>query len=338
MARLRPDDEFFLYMNGTNSAFNPSYSNCHMRPIPSPKVFWRHVRLPHAANRDDVDVLFIPFHSVPRFWTGKLVVVIHDLAFLIVPECFSKETRRYLNIVTPHALNRADHIITVSKSTNEDILRFYGEHLQEKMSVIYEAAGIEVNHTMNGRVERSLARWNLKNCDYFLAVGTHPIKNLKGILAGLRIVKKQFGVETKLVVVGKPTPQISHMLTNLGMESDTMFLNSISAEELQILYSNAIVLLFPSHYEGFGLPLVEAMACGCPVITSNVSSMPEIAGDAGILVDIDEPGEIAHAAYSVLSKRKLRQNLSEAALNRSQLFSWEKAARETLAVFEQVVK
>jgi len=339
MARLKPDSEFLVYLNKPTSAFDPKLSNCFLRPIPGPRVVWRQIRLPIAAFRDRVDVLFIPFHSVPRLWLGRLVVVIHDLAFLPVSQCFSKQTCRYLSLVTSYAVKRADHVIAVSESTKRDILKFYGQHHERKISVIYEAPKPGFSPLTDGSAAEYLfSRWALENGNYFLAVGTHPIKNLRGTLEAFQIARTQYKVKAKLVIVGAPNALVSQVMAREETESDIIFIKSVSDKELQILYSNAIGLLFPSFYEGFGLPLVEAMACGCPVITSNVSSMPEIAGDAGILVNPRQPEDIAQAINSLYSDVHLRQRLSQAALKRARLFSWERAARETLAVFERVVK
>ncbi|MCD6295847.1 MAG: glycosyltransferase family 4 protein, partial [Deltaproteobacteria bacterium] len=286
MARLTPDNEFLLYLNKSASAFDPKLSNCFLRPIPGPRVVWRQIRLPIAAYKDHVDVLFIPFHSVPRLWLGRLVVVIHDLVFLIVPEYFSKQTCRYLSLVTSYAVKHADRVIAVSESTKRDILKFYGQHLEQKIPVIYEAPKPSFSPLSDSNAaEYLLSHWALENGGYFLTVGTHPIKNLKGTLEAFQIARTQYKVEAKLVVVGNTNALVSQLVAEEGMGYNITLAGTVSGEELQILYSNAIALLFPSFYEGFGLPLVEAMACGCPVITSNVSSMPEIAGNAGILVD-----------------------------------------------------
>ncbi len=339
MARLKPDSQFLLYLNKPSSAFNPSLSNCFLRPIPGPRVVWRQICLPIAAYKDRVDVLFVPFHSVPRLWLGRLVVVIHGLAFLTVPEYFSKQTCRYLSLVTSYAIKDADHVIAVSESTKRDILKFYGGHLEQKISVIYEAPKYNFNPLSDSdAAEYLLSHWALKNGDYFLMVGTHPIKNLKGTLEAFRIARTQYKVKAKLVVAGNTNALVSQLVAEEGMGYNIILTGVVSYEELQILYSNAIALLFPSFYEGFGLPLVEAMACACPVITSNISSMPEIAGNAGILVDPYQPEDIAQAIKKVYFEANLRRKLSQAALERSQLFSWEKAAKETLAVFESIMK
>jgi len=145
-------------------------------------------------------------------------------------------------------------------------------------------------------------------------------------------------VKAKLVVVGSLGKGVASLVARKGVESAVILTGSVSSLELKELYANAIALVFPSFYEGFGLPLVEAMSCGCPVITSNISSMPEIAGEAGILVNPHRPADIAHAIKSLCSNDEIQKRLSQVARERAKLFSWEEAAKKTLRVLEAVAE
>lgn len=340
MAYIAPQDDFFIYLNKTVSVFNPNLLNCHLRPIPGSSIIWRQAYLPLAARKDHVDVLFIPFHSVPVFYPGSMVAVIHDLSFLITPEYFSQKTRRYLSRVTSYTVKRVNHIITVSESTKADILKFYGRHLASKISVIYEAPQSDFRELDSKESANfPFADQISEKCNYFLAVGTHSIKNTQGILEAFSIAQKKYKLDIKLVIIGAKSDFLSSCLNKKDEylpKQSIVFLENVSNKNLQELYSRAVALIFPSFYEGFGLPLAEAIACGCPVITSNISAMPEIAGKAGILINPHHPEEIAEAIKNIYTNKKMRYDLSQASLVQAKLFSWEKAARQTMSVFEKI--
>lgn len=241
--------------------------------------------------------------------------------------------------MTAYAVKRADRLIAVSQSTKQDLEKYYGPCIANKTSVVYEApAAVFTKSSEPSSGDQVLSRFGLDKNSYFIAVGTHPIKNLGGTLEAFRIARDEFGVKAKLVVVGFLGKGVASLVVRKGVESAVILTGSVSSLELKELYANAIALVFPSFYEGFGLPLVEAMSCGCPVITSNISSMPEIAGEAGILVNPHRPADIAHAIKSLCSNDEIQKRLSQVARERAKLFSWEEAAKKTLRVLEAVAE
>jgi glycosyltransferase involved in cell wall biosynthesis len=230
-------------------------------------------------------------------------------------------------------------VIVPSQSTKTDVMRLYGVN-PEKIAVIYEGYDEEVYKPQDNLapIEEVKREYNISG-KYILYVGTlEPRKNIPRLVEAFHSLKKG-EVEHKLVVAGKLGwlyKDIFTTVTKLNLENEVIFTGYIPQKELPILMGGAEVFAYPSLYEGFGLPPLEAMACGTPVIASNTSSLPEVIGDAGILVDPYNSKEIAQAMYRLISDEGLRQQMHQRGLNRAKMFSWEKTAQQTLKVFEIV--
>lgn len=266
------------------------------------------------------------------FLNQPFIVTVHDLircCFSFASETISQKILLKLDTMY---IKRANHIIAVSENTKGDLIK-YLKIPEEKISVIY-----------NGVDHNIFKPYNVKLLDqpYILYVGSERRrKNLVGLFEAFAALKSEFP-ELKLVKVGGPgrSKQFrSHAmkkLSSLGIAEDVIFVEYISELDLACYYSSAALLAYPSLYEGFGLPPLEAMACGCPVVTSNVSSLPEVVGEAGIMVDPYDTNSLVQAMRQVLTDRELRDNMVRAGLEQSKKFSWEKTAELTMQVYKKV--
>jgi glycosyltransferase involved in cell wall biosynthesis len=236
-------------------------------------------------------------------------------------------------------IRKAAHLICVSEATKRDLVRYLGIP-GEKMTVIYNGVDHNVFKPCN---EQNTSCFR---SPYLLYVGSErPRKNLKVLLRAFSLIKKQGRPfdSLKLLKVG-PAGRSDDFrkatldeARRLGLESEIHFVERMSDQELAVAYSNAVALVFPSLYEGFGLPIVEAMACGCPVITSNVSSLPEIAGSAALLVDPNDGAALAEAMRRVILDQDLRGRLRAQGLLRAIDFSWDRTAEATFAVYKRIL-
>jgi len=292
--------------------------------IPWPYL-WTQAGLAIQTFKDPLNVLFVPAHTLPLIRKPglKTVVTVHDLGSEYLPSMHQLKQRLYLSLMQKYQLKTATKIIAVSKATKVDLIKLGIE--DKKIKIVHEGYDKELfkNDTES----------NSKK-DYYLFVGTvQPRKNLERIIRAFAKI-----ADTKLMVVGSKgwlADEIYRLPKKLGMEDRIKFLGYVPDKDLPALYSGAIALVFPSLFEGFGLPILEAQACGCPVITSNVSSMPEVAGRGTILVDPYSVMEIVNAMIRVQATG-FRQQLIKKGFENVKRFSWEKCARETLEMLENL--
>lgn len=295
--------------------------------------------LPFEIGRMNLDLLHSP-DFIPPFRRNCLsVITVHDLAFLLFPGFMTRESANYYGQIDM-AVRNTDHIIAVSQSTADDIQRLLGVS-ESRISVIYEAADPLFRPVENPEAIAAVrARYGVPE-EFVMFVGTiEPRKNLPTLFEAFRLLRDRYSSSAKLVVVGKLGWLVDESLTavdRLGLREDVLFVQQVPPEDLLHLYNSARALVMPSFYEGFGLPALEAMACGTPVIVSNVSSLPEVVGDAGILISPENPESIAVALWRVLSDARLRDEMRAKGLSRAACFSWEKAAQQTLDVYHEVM-
>ncbi|WP_322798184.1 glycosyltransferase family 1 protein [Thermoflexus sp.] len=316
------------------------------RPYPLPAKPWRlQVMLAHLFRRP-MDALIGPgrlFHAtehlLPPFRALPAVFTLHDLIFRLYPETHMPMNRWFLSLMMPRFLRRADAVIAVSECTRRDALRWY-RVLEERIHVIYEGVDARFRPAQPEAIAALRARYALPD-RFILYVGTiEPRKNLPTLFAAYRHLLGRWP-DLGLVVAGKPgwlTRGTFRALRELGLEERVRFLGYVPDDELPALYSAASVFAFPSLYEGFGLPPLEAMACGTPVIVSDASSLPEVVGEAGLRVAPDRPGDWAAALAVALSDESLRAHLREAGLRRAAQFRWEVTAQQTVEVYERVLQ
>jgi len=297
-------------------------------------------------NRIEFDLLHSLNSELPFFNSIKSVVTFHDLKYIKYPyflNKFSKIKSKYLKYTMIKGAEKANKIIAVSQSTKKDIIHLLGIE-EGKIAVIHEASNLGVYYRKNDDVLNGdiLKKYSIQK-PYFLYVGEkRPHKNLEGLIKAFAIFKEKYDSRNSfLVLTGKKYSTYHEYITtaeNLGVKDRLIFTGFIPEEHLKAIYSEAEILLLLSFYEGFGIPILEAMECGIPVITSNISSMPEVAGEAALLVDPNNIQEIAEAMNNIVSSKTLRKQLIESGLKRVKQFSWERTARQTLKVYNEIYK
>lgn len=285
-----------------------------------------------------LDVLHSPDFIPPSRRNCKSVITIHDLVFMLYPHFLTKRAARYYGQID-EAVHRTDAIIAVSKATKQDVVRLLGVP-DEKVTVIHEAASPYFRPLDRpDLMQRVKGRFGIRD-DFVLFVSTiEPRKNVSTLLRAFRQFLDDYHLNVQLVLAGEKGwlyEDVFALTEELDLVQDVVFLGRVSTEELLWLYNTAEMLVAPSIYEGFGLTPLEAMACGTPVIVSNVSALPEVVGDAGLLVDPEKADEIAVAMWRVLTDDELRRCLTHKGLKRAQQFSWEKAARQTLELYHSL--
>lgn len=301
---------------------------------------WYYTAFSLQLSLDKPNIFFSPYPSLPLYCPCPKVAVVHDLSFLVVRNSFKIHSQIILKKQLLHIVRRASKIIAVSESTKKDLIKFV-KASPENVAVIYEGYDTDAYKPQfdTDEVKALVQRYGIDS-RYVLYVGTlEPRKNIPRLIEAFASLKKQGGIEHKLVVTGKKGWLYNNIfltVTRTGLDNEVIFTDYVPDQDLPLLISGADLFVYPSLYEGFGLPPLEAMACGTPVITSNLSSLPEVVGDAGILVDPYSVDEIAEAIHQVLSNARLREQMQRKGLDRARMFSWEKTAQETLKVLEAV--
>lgn len=306
---------------------------------PALRVVWEQMILPLKLKQHKIDVYHGPAFASPLLKTCPQVVSIHDMTVHLFPEQHSVHTRWYLRVLLPAMLRANDAVITVSESAKADILKF-GKVKADQVCVI--PLGVEERfQQIQDELRLSIVRekYALEK-DFILFVGMiEPRKNLGNLVdAFLMDSLPQF---CDLVLAGSLGWGYSELLRKIGASSDKRSIRMpgyVDHADLPALYSAATAFVYPSFYEGFGLPILEAMACGTPVITSSISSLPEVAGDAAILVDPTDAKALASALQRIVKDSSLRQDLSRRGRQRASLFTWQQSAEKTLAVYGRAAR
>ncbi len=278
-------------------------------------------------------------HLLPPLRNMRTVFTFHDAIYALFPQYHLPMNRWFLGLMMPRFLKRADCIIAVSESSRRDAIRLYHAD-PSRICVIYEGANPAFRPIEDAaRLAQVREKYQLPS-RFMLYVGTiEPRKNLGMLLEAYRVLRARDETTPRLVIAGRKGwlyQPVFDRLHELGLEEQVSFPDWIESEDLPALVNAAQVFVFPSLYEGFGLPPLEAMSCGTPVVCSNASSLPEVVGDAGLLVDPREVGAWVHALARVFADAPLRADLHARGLAQAHKFSWERAARETLAVYAQV--
>jgi glycosyltransferase involved in cell wall biosynthesis len=309
-----------------------------------PKKLWTQWRLPLDlyTHMPRPDVFFTPSHYAPRFSPVPTVISIMDVSYLRFPELFHSSDLYQLQHWTKYSVSNAKAVLTISNSSKNDIIKSYGIHL-DRVHVIYPGIKQIVNRNEQRVTMKELKEKYGLSDNFILFVGTlQPRKNIERLIESFSIVlrdNKQKNLQ--LVIVGKKGWLYEPILESpqkYGVKDSVKFLDYIPDEDLPALYKDAICYVLPSLYEGFGLPVLEAMKYDCPVITSNVSSLPEAGGDAALYVDPTDVNNIADTIIKLIGNEKLREELIEKGRKQINKFSWEKAAKETLSVLKEVAK
>jgi len=302
----------------------------------SPFALSQQWTVPSVLRRYGASLYHSPYYLMPYRPGVPTVVTIYDLIPLILPKYFALATRVLFRVLIRMAIRAAGQVVVISEATRRDLLGRY-RLPEERVTVIPLAAAPGFRPQPREAVGALCARLGIAD-RYVLYVGTDkPHKNLHRLLeAWARLQPTGF----PLVLAGFRNhghPELRRRVEALSLNDVVRFLGPLAEEDLPALYSGALLFAFPSEYEGFGLPVLEAMACGAPVLTTTGSSLPEVAGDAALLVDAHEVEALTRGLGELLGREELRRHLGEKGLRRAQGFSWERCAQETLRVYRQAV-
>ena len=306
-------------------------------------LLWTFLGWPFIEKKleEDVDLVHAVSLGYPIATRKKYLTTIHDIGPLTHPEYFPKRTQQIMSHSFQHAIKKSDGFIGVSLATVEEVLNYadlkYKVNLSDRIHLVMEGVD-EIFFESVQLEEADLNRIPIEK-DYFLAVGKiSPRKNLDVVFDALAQIKDK--LDTHLITVGGDGwdfEQIKKRTVSLGLEGRVHFLGYVSDQVLMYLYQHAKAFIYPSKFEGFGLPVLEAMASGCPVVTSNLSSLPEVAGDAAILINPDDASELSEELVNIVQKEELRSNMTQKGLERAKLFSWRKVAFQTTEVYRKLI-
>ncbi|MCI5057543.1 MAG: glycosyltransferase family 4 protein [Flavobacteriales bacterium] len=299
---------------------------------------WFEYAVPKVLKRIDADLFFSPDGYLSLKTKIKSIPVIHDINFLHHPKDLRFSHQKYYNHYFPKYAKAADKIVTVSEFSKDDIHKHFGIQ-KNKIEVVYN--GYNTNFQPLTHQKKSEIRTKYtEGMPYFIFVGSlHPRKNVVRLFKAFDLYRaKNDHTNTKLLIVGQKmwwTDDIKHAYQNMKYKDEVIFTGRLSSEELYKVVPSAEALLYISYFEGFGIPILEAMASGTPVITSNITAMPEIAGDAAILIDPYSTDAIAQGMLEITNNRKASSQLIQNGIDRAKLFSWDKTADQLSDIIEK---
>lgn len=330
----------FIYGNDTSLGSYPGHPNVKEIIVRAPnKLIWDQYCVPKIIRQEGIDLIFNPKLSVPLFSPVNSILTMHGLEQFAVPHIFKKMDRIYFTMMMPFYCRRARAIISMTDTGKRDLVRYLNVR-PGKIFVINES------HNKRFRIINDSAflldirkKYNLPEKYALFVGGLTPLKNFSNILRAIKYLKEMSGVRIKLVSIGFKRWKYEkdlELISSLGLNDDVLLLGFIPDEEMPALYNSATCFVFPSLYEGFGIPVPESQACGCPVIVSNTGALPEVSGGAGLLINPNDYKDIANAIHRIFTDKGLRKELINKGLENAGRFSWERCARETLALFNKV--
>jgi glycosyltransferase involved in cell wall biosynthesis len=330
--RLTP---YTLYCNGLPASLPPVGTNVRLRNLPFPRL-WTHARLSWEMHHHPPDVLFVPAHVVPLRFPPRCVVTVHDLGYLHFPHAHTALRRIELHLSTMWSARVATHIIAVSQATRDDLVAHYGIAPQ-KITVVHHGVAPHFRPILDATARAAVRERYGMTGRYLLYVGTlQPRKNLVRLIEAFAQAVQDGGMDdVTLVIAGKRgwlTAAIEQRAAEQAVAGRVHLSGYVDDGDLPALLSGALAFVFPSLYEGFGMPVLEAMACGTPVLTSTTTSLPEVAGQAALLVPPHDTAALAAALVRLASDTALRESLRERGQERAALFSWKRCAEQTRAV------
>lgn len=301
------------------------------------RFIWLHTVLPVRVARKQLDVLFCPDYLMPFTASCPVVLAIHDLAFQLHPEWSDTVVSRQLRWCVPRNVQKATRIVVPSQWVKQELIETF-HCSSEKISVIPEGVGDIFQRLPLAQAQKRLARYGLNNVNFLLNVGEwSPRKNLLRLLQAFAAIRTWYAGKLVLAGGGRWSQRpLQRAIRQLNLVDRVVLAGFVPDEDLPALYSCADLFVFPSLYEGFGLPVLEAMACGCPVVASRVAAIPEVANGAAILVDpYDVPG-LARAMRELVQDRSRQAQLRQEGFRRAQVLSWTNTARLLERIFQEV--
>ncbi|MFH2104681.1 MAG: glycosyltransferase family 1 protein [Parcubacteria group bacterium] len=315
--------------------------NVEIKYFPNPErkkylpVVYSHLWIARHLQKQKLDIFHSPASTVPLAYSGKSVVTIHDLAIYHKPEWFPKGQKFSTRIAVPQTIRQARKIIAVSEFTKKDIIKYF-DIPDEKIVVVYN--GVEKAPADNK--EDVKKKFGIEQ-DFIISVSTlQPRKNIEGLIKAYDSLRSSSVFKNHQLVIaggkGWKYDEIFQLVKKLGLTKKVIFTDYISKQDKFALLKEASLLVFPSFYEGFGLSILEAMQQGTPVVTSNITSMPEVAGEAGLLVDPYKETSLARGIKKVLTDKQLQQKMIKSGLAQAKKFSWQATAERTFEVYKKL--
>ncbi len=319
----------------------PSENSKWMYEVLKPSLLWTQFALPLKLYRDrTINIIFSPTHYGPRFSPIPSIIAIMDLSYIYYPQMFKSKDLLQLKNWTHSSVKKASKIITISKFTKDNIVSHYNKDPND-IYVTYPGINRKIYNTNYDRnnVEKIKSKYNLNQ--YLMFVGTiQPRKNIERLVEAFILLKQKVD-DLKLIIIGKKGwlyEKIMHRIEDQKTNNSIIYLDYLPETEVATLYNGALASILPSLYEGFGLTVIESMACGCPIICSNVSSLPEIAGNAAVFVNPLSVESISDGILKIISpdQRYYRQKLIADGLKQSEKYSWSDTVSKTLEVFDSI--
>ncbi len=328
------DPEFIFSSNITPIVLSPQARH------PLLFWFWFEIRLPRLLKQLNPDLFLSPDGYLSLKTPVKSMAVFHDLNFEHYPKDLPYSFRRHYRHYFPKFAKKAIRIATVSEFSRQDIIQQYGKSHQ-LIDVVYDGANESYRPLSPEMISGTREKYT-SGCPYFIFIGSlHPRKNLVNLFKAFDLFRKDHSGEVKLLIVGAKkwwTKEISKAFREMQYSNDVVFSGRLNSDELVQVLGAALALTYVSYFEGFGIPIVEAFRCGVPVITSNVTSMPEVAGNAALLVNPFQPLSIAGAMKKIAEDENLRQDLIRKGLERKEEFTWQKTANLLWESIEIAIK
>lgn len=352
LAKLHPEDRYILFRNFDFKEYDclAQYTNIEIVDIPYTKesglknILWHQWLFQKLLKKYKCDIAYIPNFTLLLWKVVPTIVTIHDLIEYNVPNKFSKARMFYRKrICDPLMAKRSDCILTVSESSKNDIIKYLHQNVS-KVKVTPNAVDHSVFRKYNkDEVMAVLSRYGLEYKDYLLFVGTidYPGKNIKTVLDAFFELKSQEATDKKLVIVGKDghnSQVIYDAVNSSAYKNDVVFTGYLPDEDLPKLYAGSHIMIYLSLYEGFGLPVLEAMSCATPVICSNTSCFPEIVGDLDVMVPPTDVIGIEKKILKILNDKKYNDELTEKCYEKSLKYSWYETAKLYYDVFKKSKK
>ena len=321
----------------------PNDENLHWVIVPdkSPmyRLIWEQTTFPRLVHRAEVDILHSLHYTQPIRLGCPSIVTIHDMTFFLFPDLHTRSKRLFFPFAIRSSVRRADALIAISESTRQDSIRLLGVSPQKifttQLGITDEFRVVKDNELLASVREK----YDLPE-EFVLYVGlVEPRKNIPFLIRAYKSLADE-GIKHNLVIVGRigwMYQEVFKQIEELGLEGRVQFTGYLPQDDLPMVYNLASLFVYPTKYEGFGLPALEAMACGTPVVTTAISSLPEIVGDAGMLIPPGDEQALASAMAEVLHDSTLFNQLRTRGLQRSEHFTWERTAQQTLKVYQQVL-
>lgn len=337
-SRLDNKNTYSIFLSDPNYKDRiPNVSNFNIRVNEVNMFIWKNVWLPNEIRKLKIGVVHFPAYTGSFTNIGNNVVTIHDVIHKVNPDWFSPKELFLLDFPIRTAIKKSTKIIAVSQSTKKDIVKYYNIP-EEKISVTLEAADSTFRPINDLSLLKSIRDKYALEGDFILCVGVlFKRRNIPRLLEAFSLLKKNKNVMHKLVIAGPGRKyfDLNEVIDKFGLRNEVIYLGYVEQKDMPLLYNLCSFFIYPSLYEGFGLPVLEAMACGKAVITSNVSSLPEIVDNVGLLVNPYNAEELYQAMARLIEDASLREDFGKRGLERSKVFSWDKLAKETIDIYEK---